>query len=263
MGSRRVPEPAQMPVQLSVIFGTFNRLASLKRCVESVRRAIGSLTYEIIVVDGGSTDGTREFLEAQEDVYPIYEAKRRGAVPAFNAGFEASVGAFVALLNDDVEVLDEALFGAVAVLREDPEIGQVALAYRTPAQREFRTYTVHGKPYANLAVMPRRAALEAVEVQGGIWNPKYHTYAADTELSCWLIKLGWRIWPAEHLRCIDHEIQDTLRAENNSGRNRVDSAAFGRKWLTSAHIEKGGPMPVGCEDEVTRYEAVMLRKMPS
>jgi len=250
-------------LELSVVLGTFNRRASLERALASIRRSAAGLDTEIIVVDGGSTDGTREYLEAQEDVRTLFEAKRRGAVRAFNWGFRETRGQFIALLNDDIEVLGGALFGAVEVLRTNDEIGQVALAYRTPRQREFRTYTVHGKPYANLGVLRRAAAREAEEVQGGIWNPRYHTYAADTELSCWLIKLGWRVWPAKHLRCIDHEVQDILRSENNSGRNRLDSAAFGRKWPHARTIEKGGPDVIGYEAEMERYRAVMARKRPS
>lgn len=250
--------------ELSIVFGTFNRLRSLERCVESVHRACGALRYEVVIVDGGSTDGTRDYLLRQSDrVRPIFEAKRRGAVAAFNAGVDISRGAFIALLNDDVEVEGDALAFAVDYMRGQSDVGQTAFAYKKPAAIEYRTYTIHGKPYANLGVVRREAAQDVIAVQGGLWNPRYHTYAADTELSCWLHKLGWRVEPLHEARCIDYEIADVLRRENNSGRNRLDSMAFGRRWPSARHLEPDGPLPLVTEEERASFLAVRDRRRRS
>ena len=54
-------------IQLSIVLGTYNRFAHLKECVESVRKYV-TRTYEIVIADGGSTDGSREWMVDQEDI---------------------------------------------------------------------------------------------------------------------------------------------------------------------------------------------------
>src|SRR5258707_15124388 len=51
-----------VPAQVSVILGTYNRLAFLRATIASVRASRLDIPYEIIVVDGGSTDGTIGWL---------------------------------------------------------------------------------------------------------------------------------------------------------------------------------------------------------
>ena len=57
--------------RVAVILGTYNRKQHLERALASVRSAVGSLPYEIVVVDGGSTDGSREWLAGEADVVLI------------------------------------------------------------------------------------------------------------------------------------------------------------------------------------------------
>ena len=68
-GGCRPAAPASPMV--AVILGTYNRKQHLERALASVRSAVGSLPYEIVVVDGGSTDGSREWLAGEADVVLI------------------------------------------------------------------------------------------------------------------------------------------------------------------------------------------------
>ena len=54
-----------VPAQVSVVLGTYNRLPFLKSTIASVRSSQIDVPYEIIVVDGGSTDGTIDWLTEQ------------------------------------------------------------------------------------------------------------------------------------------------------------------------------------------------------
>ena len=53
---------------ISVVLGTYNRLSFLKLTIESIRKELKEFAYEIFVVDGGSDDGTLEWLLQQKDI---------------------------------------------------------------------------------------------------------------------------------------------------------------------------------------------------
>jgi glycosyltransferase involved in cell wall biosynthesis len=55
-----------VPAQISVVLGTYNRLPFLKATIASVRTSQIDIPYEIVVVDGGSSDGTIEWLTARQ-----------------------------------------------------------------------------------------------------------------------------------------------------------------------------------------------------
>ncbi|HET7288694.1 MAG TPA: glycosyltransferase, partial [Pyrinomonadaceae bacterium] len=86
-----LPDLDTYSVHVSVVFGTYNRIQHLKRCVESVRAACTNVTYEIVVGDGGSTDGSKEWLKQQHDVKYVHGGLT-GAVAAFNACFREVSG---------------------------------------------------------------------------------------------------------------------------------------------------------------------------
>jgi glycosyltransferase involved in cell wall biosynthesis len=68
-------------LQVSIVLGSYNRLPFLKLTIESIRREMENSAHEIIVVDGGSTDGSMEWLIQQKDVLTIIQNNRGGGVP--------------------------------------------------------------------------------------------------------------------------------------------------------------------------------------
>ena len=91
---------------VSVIIVNWNRRALLESCLRSLAREQG-VEFEIIVVDNGSTDGSRElvqtFIGGQRTVRLIQNPDNRGFCEANNQGIAAARGEFVALLNNDAE----------------------------------------------------------------------------------------------------------------------------------------------------------------
>ena len=95
-------------MNISVIIPTFNRKKTLKRAIQSV--LMQSYTpYEIIVIDDGSDDGTKEWLK---DNYPnvkyIYQMNS-GVSSARNKGIKFARGDWIALLDSDDEWLPSKL----------------------------------------------------------------------------------------------------------------------------------------------------------
>jgi glycosyltransferase involved in cell wall biosynthesis len=90
-------------MKLTAITATRNRRALLARCIESVASQ-PYLEKEHIIVDGASTDGTIEFLEAASRMYPhlrwISETDS-GLSEALNKGLRLATGGAVGIIGDD------------------------------------------------------------------------------------------------------------------------------------------------------------------
>lgn len=251
--SNESTEQGTPKTRLAVVLGTYNRAQYLQIAVESVRRAAGALDVTLVVIDGGSTDGSREWLAKQPDVVLLGQrGPLTGAVRAFNLGFGYAVDAafpYVMHFNDDAVIQGHdppALEAAVALLEQNPNIGEVAFAFdlRNPGTYGFPEH-VHGLAYANFGVVRLPAGMAVAREQGDAtghawWNPIYHTYAADTEFGVWLHKLGWKIHKAHDLRVHDANAQDALRSGNDAIRaSRGDSGRFQTRWPSIASL---GPL---------------------
>jgi len=175
---------------VSIVVPTFNRIDRLRRCVEMVRAGVG-VSREVIVVDGGSTDGTREWLSGQDDLRVILEPRREGAVRAFNKGFRAATGRYVTWLNDDAYPLPGAVEAAIAMIERPDlaDVGMVAFYHDCPRRwnrlhsvvrdgAEYSIYAVRGYPYANFGLL-RRELLERV----GYADEGYYFFGFDPDLS--------------------------------------------------------------------------------
>ena len=95
-------------MNISVIIPTFNRKVTLKRAIQSVVMQSYN-PYEIIVIDDGSDDGTKEWLKDNfPNVKYIYQMNS-GVSSARNKGIKFARGDWIALLDSDDEWLPSKL----------------------------------------------------------------------------------------------------------------------------------------------------------
>jgi glycosyltransferase involved in cell wall biosynthesis len=90
--------------EVSVVIPTFNRIDTLPEVVEALGRQQGAPSFEVVVVDDGSTDSTPRWLQARpQDDLPFRALRQanRGPAAARNAGVAAARGEWVAFLGDD------------------------------------------------------------------------------------------------------------------------------------------------------------------
>jgi glycosyltransferase involved in cell wall biosynthesis len=87
-------------VEISIVTPVFNSIRWIDLCIRSVRHALQGQSYEHIVVDGGSTDGTLEYLKQQQDIRLIL-GPDKGMYDALNKGMAAARGRIVGHLNAD------------------------------------------------------------------------------------------------------------------------------------------------------------------
>ena len=98
---------------LSVVIPTFNRAAILQDCLEALfMQDFPRQDYEVIVVDDGSNDETREILEkfgAKHKNFKFYHQKNQGQGIARNLGIQRAAGNIIVLIGDDIIVKENFL----------------------------------------------------------------------------------------------------------------------------------------------------------
>ncbi len=111
---------------ISIVIPTFNRARYIAAAVESAL----AQTYtqrEIIVVDDGSTDNTRQVLERfRGQITYLYKANEGTAAAARNLAMRHAQGEYIALLDSDDVWLPRKLELQMAYVRAHPEVGLVS-----------------------------------------------------------------------------------------------------------------------------------------
>lgn len=115
---------SKLKPKVSVIIPTHNRAALVTEAINSVL-AQTFKDFELIVVDDGSTDNTRDALKGYADrIHYIYQENQRRS-EARNTGIKAASGEYIAFLDDDDLWLPDKLEKQVTFLDANPGIGLV------------------------------------------------------------------------------------------------------------------------------------------
>ncbi len=197
----------------SVVIPNWNGMKWLDGLLTSLD-AQTSKPLEVIVVDNGSTDGSREHLAMNwPDVTVLHWDENRGFAAAANDGIHRSRGEFVALINTDIELEPDWLARAQDALNSSPQAASVAtkmLDLNDPTkiydtgnflrrdgaceQRgRFRLDTGQfdspGEVWSACAgaALYRRAAV----IEAGGFEERFFTYLEDVELGLRLRLSGW------------------------------------------------------------------------
>jgi len=113
-------------IECSIIIPVFNKLKYTKKCIDSLYKSSSLRSFELIVVDNNSSDGTREFLASRQDnITIITNTNNQGFAKACNQGARAAIGQYVIFLNNDTEVQPGWLDEFVKCCRQNHRIGAV------------------------------------------------------------------------------------------------------------------------------------------
>ncbi len=104
-----VDTPSTGPLDVTVVLPVFNESGHLRTEIDRIRAALdGSpYTYEIVVVDDGSTDGSGDELQAIDGIELLRFAQNRGSGSARKAGTRAARGAVVVWTDADMTYPNE------------------------------------------------------------------------------------------------------------------------------------------------------------
>lgn len=117
-----------MSLDLSIIIPYYNTGEYIREAIESIEQYKGSISYEIIIVNDGSTDelSLKELDRLQQtNKYIIAHQQNQGSSAARNAGVKISRGDFLFFLDSDNMVIPAYIDSSLKILLSNPEIGVV------------------------------------------------------------------------------------------------------------------------------------------
>ncbi len=122
-------------MRLSVIIPVYNERATIGQVIDTVLSL--PISTEVIVVDDGSTDGTREWLQGQqrEGLIILYHERNRGKGAAIRTGIHSATGDAVVIQDADLEYDPQDLPGMLALM-DQPDV-QVVYGSRILSQSKM------------------------------------------------------------------------------------------------------------------------------
>ncbi len=113
--------------EVTICVLAYNRLEKTQRCVESILEYTQGITYELLLVDNGSSDGTLEYFQSVQ--FPgkkiLHITKNLGALYATNLAMRSFSGRYFALVINDAIVTKNWLSNLLRCFESDPKIGMV------------------------------------------------------------------------------------------------------------------------------------------
>jgi len=225
---------------LSIVVPTCQRALLLEQCLNIIGNGT-RCDYELVVVDGASTDGTNGVLDRGRQrwgdrIKIITEPQREGFTKAVNKGFRAATGKYICWLNDDARPLPGSLDQALQQISSSTaQVGLLAMfhawngtrsvAYETRlAGRVYRLLHVRGTLYANFG-MGRRETFASL----GYFDEGYYINGCDPDFSLKVWNAGMRVEPA-YLTAIDHDEHVDGRRDQDTGRSKIDNERLFNTW---------------------------------
>jgi glycosyltransferase involved in cell wall biosynthesis len=107
----------------TIILPTYNRAAALPRAISSVM-AQSEQDFELIIIDDGSTDNTREWLATLDDarIRVVRSEHNQGPSAARNIGINMAAAPMLAFLDSDDIYCKERLSVPLAIFERDPDV---------------------------------------------------------------------------------------------------------------------------------------------
>lgn len=113
-------------IDVSIIIVNWNTKDKLKNCLISIYEQASGFTYEVIVVDNASGDGSADMVKRKfPEVILLQNDENKGFAAANNRGIAVSGGRYVLLLNSDTVILDNAIAKTIVFADNHPEAAVV------------------------------------------------------------------------------------------------------------------------------------------
>lgn len=194
-----------MKYDISVVMGSKNRKNLIKATINSIRNNGFNGNIEIIVVDGGSTDGTCDWLAKQKDVFtiiqPNYSVVNDKGIKVrahswgefMNIGFKATHSDYICMVSDDLILapgcLQKGYDEMKSRIENGEKIGGGAFFFREyPRADYYRIIRVHN---GNVNINHGFYYKPALQSVGWLDEVSYNFYYGDSDIAMRLNENGW------------------------------------------------------------------------
>ena len=212
---------------LVVVIATHNRLSLLKRTLNSISAGT-RCPHEVIVVDGGSTDGTVEYLTSNAGITPVFQGELVGTARAYNHVWRQIESRYTCWLSDDTEIVSGSFDLAVDILDHHPEIGMVGLKMKDIVGHNAPSpymggLSAYGVLNCNHGVLPTNLLRSL-----GYFNESYVSYWIDPDLTASVLCSGKTVVMTKQV-CILHRREWSLSEDEEDKERRSRWQQAGRQ----------------------------------
>jgi glycosyltransferase involved in cell wall biosynthesis len=255
--------------EASVVIPSHNRREMLERCLGALARQDADPgTFEVIVVDDGSSDGTTEMLEALEPPFELRLQRQQqgGAAAARNAGIETSAGRICVLIDNDVVASPGLVAGHIAGhARQERVLGIGPLTQIPPRARDWYAHTFAGEWNKHYADLRRRPATWMDCYGGNFSAPRAALvesggYAVDL-IRAADVELPYRLWGAGFTPQLFPEARAVHDDQKRGSGVLRDAATRGKAYLEIAKRHPGAEADLLGSFQVDGSREVALRRI--
>ena len=250
-----------MKLDVSIIIPNYNTKKLTLDCVDSINKTTKGVSYEVIIVDNASSDGSvKEFAKlttGNRKIQLIKNDKNLGFAKAVNLGIKISKGEYILLLNSDTLVLPNSISTLIDFAKKTPNVGVVAPQLlnidNTPQESvthfpsligAVMEYWLGKKGSFELYVPLEDVPIEVDAVVGaafliprkvidkvGLFDERYFMYFEDLDYCRRVVKRGMKVYylPASKI----------IHYHGASGKNVVKPAFQWKRLIPSSKIYHG------------------------
>lgn len=157
-------------MDVSIIIVNYNTCKMTSECIDSVIQKTVDVSFEIILVDNASTDGSKEFFEKDSRVRYIYNDRNLGFGQANNIGINFAVGRNILFLNSDTLLVNNAVKIMSDYLDRNVSVGVVGGNLYTVNMDPIHSYRRWGPVFYELDILCMRKISKLVFHKDGEHN---------------------------------------------------------------------------------------------
>ena len=233
-------------MDISIIIVNWNTKDLLAECLRSIQSQTLNYTYEIIVVDNGSEDGSQQIVSREFPTVTLVENKLNlGFGKANNIGLQSAKGRYICFVNSDIEMIDGCLQLLTQYMDDNHSVGMAGpqilypdLSIQDSCRRfpsiwrsfctafkldrifptcallsgEHMFYFSHTKEIkpdylAGCLLMARKTALDEV----GAFDERFFIYAEEVDLAKRFWDSGWELAFVPQAKAVHHHAGSSSR----------------------------------------------------
>ncbi|SCW58656.1 Glycosyltransferase, GT2 family [Paenibacillus tianmuensis] len=111
---------------VSIVLLAYNNINYTRMCVESIYKYTSHINFEFILVNNGSSDGTKEYFDSLPNARPIHLDQNVGPVNGFNEGMKVAKGKYIACVCNDFIFTPRWMDNLLKCIESDEKIGFVS-----------------------------------------------------------------------------------------------------------------------------------------